>query len=38
MLVGWGGGNREADAQEIMEIFLNTVSLTEIMLSDKYIK
>ena len=38
MLVGWGGGNREAEAQEIMEIFLDTASSTDIMLSDKYIK
>ena len=39
MLVGWGGGGgREAEAQEIMEIFLNTTSSSDIMLSDKSIK
>ena len=38
MLVGWGGANREAEAQEIMEIFLDTMSSTDIMLSDKSIK
>ena len=38
MLVGWGGWNREAEAQEIMEIFLDTAISTDIMLSDKSIK
>ena len=33
-----GRGGREAEAQEIMEIFLNTTSSSDIMLSDKSIK
>ena len=37
MLVGWGGGAGR-QAQEIMEIFLNTTSSSDIMLSDKSIK